>query len=79
MDEQAIRTRIRALMASEALPKDPYAGLTSMEVGHHTLPEERCTVCQEGGPHVSYMYGDGKLLRLHADCDALWREERPLS
>ena len=77
MNEQTIRMRIRALMASGALPTDPYAGMIRMEAGHRALPDEQCAVCQEGGPHVSYTYRNGKAVRAHVACDALWREERP--
>ena len=78
MDEQTIRTNIRALMASGTLPTDPYARLASVEMGP-ALADEQCAACQEAGPHVSYRFRDGKVLQLHATCDTLWREERPLS
>jgi hypothetical protein len=78
MDEQDIRARLRALMASGALPADPYARLASLGIGP-TLANEQCAACQEAGPHVSYTFRDGKALHLHAACDAWWREERPLS
>ena len=77
MDEQARRTTIRALMASGALPTDPYASVASVEMRHRALPDERCIVCQEAGPHVSYTFREGNVVTLHAACDALWREERP--
>jgi len=76
MDEQALRTKIRELIASGALPTKPYASMTRMEAGHQALPDERCIVCQEAGPHVSFTYRDGKVVCLHAACDALWRERR---
>lgn len=79
MEEQTVRTRIRGLMASGALPANPYAGMAFMEAGHQALPDEQCAVCEEAGPHVSYTYRDGKAVRLHTACDALWREERPES
>ena len=77
MDEQTVRTRIRALMASGELPPHPFAGLSKMEMGHRALLDEPCAICQENGPQVSYTYGDGKSVRLHAACDALWRGELP--
>ncbi len=77
MDEQALRTTIRGLMASGTLPTDPYAGMTRMEAGHQELPGGQCAVCQESGPQVSYTYHDGKAIHLHAACDALWRGECP--
>jgi hypothetical protein len=77
MEEQALRPKIRALMASGALPTNPYAGMTLMVAGHHALPGEQCAVCEEAGPHVSYTYRDRDVLRLHTSCDALWRGECP--
>jgi hypothetical protein len=77
MDEQALRTTIRGLMASGALPTGPYAGMTLMESGHAAIPDEQCTVCQEHGPQVSYTYRDRGVVRLHAACDSLWRTECP--
>ena len=78
MDEQAIRANIRALVASGTLPTDPYARSASVGIGP-ALPNELCVACREAGPHVSYTFRDGKAVHLHAVCDALWREERPLS
>jgi hypothetical protein len=79
MDEQAIRANIRALMASGTLPRDPHTRLASIRIGA-ALASEQCTACQEAGPHVSYTFHDGRAaVHLHAACDALWREERPLS
>jgi hypothetical protein len=79
MEEQTVRTRIRGLMASGALPAHPYAGMARMETGHQGLFDEQCVACEEAGPHVLYTYRDGKALHLHAACDALWREECPPS
>ena len=76
MDEQNLRTRIRALMASGALPTDTHASVASIEMQYRALPDERCVVCQEVAPHILYTFREGKLVRLHTACDALWREER---
>src|SRR5438876_7795578 len=73
MNESDTRTRIRVLMAFGELPPHPYEGLTNMERGHRALLDEPCAICQENGPQVSYSYKDGKSVRLHAACDALWR------
>ena len=77
MNESDIRDRIRSLMASGELPPHPFAGLANMERGHQAVLDEPCAICQENGPQVSYTYGDGKSVRLHAACDALWRDELP--
>ena len=77
MNESDTRTRIRALMAFGELPPHPYEDLTNMERGHRALLDEPCAICQENGPQVSYTYRDGKSVRLHTACDALWRDELP--
>jgi hypothetical protein len=33
-------------------------------------------ICGEADPMIAYTYADGKVIRLHAACDALWRQER---
>jgi len=65
-------------MASRTFPIDPNARAMRIEVGHPALPDERCALCREAGPHVSYTFRDGKVVRLHSVCDALWRDERPV-
>jgi hypothetical protein len=79
MDEQNLRTRIRALIASGALPTDMHGSVASIEMQYRALPDERSVVCQETGPHILYTFREGKLVRLHTACDALWCEERPSS
>jgi len=84
MMEPELRAKTRALMASGALPpmlpafekiepgQDP--SVTKIEVA--TQAQEHCLVCHELGPQVSYTYQAGKVVRLHAACDALWQQER---
>jgi hypothetical protein len=66
-------------MASGALPTDMHGSVASIEMQYRALPDERCVVCQETGPHILYTFREGKLVRLHTACDALWCEERPSS
>jgi hypothetical protein len=47
------------------------------DIKHYLM--NNVTVCRKAGPHVSYMFRDGNVIRLHAACDDLWREERPAS
>jgi hypothetical protein len=39
-----------------------------------------CSICGEEGPQTSYLYPSGRpsgqVIRVHAACDALWKEER---
>jgi hypothetical protein len=84
MDHIELRIRIRLLMNSGGLPPGPplpdkilpgqAARLTRMVIGPlatHGL----CLICDEPEPNVTYTYADGKVIRLHATCDALRQEE----
>jgi hypothetical protein len=33
-----------------------------------------CILCLERGPDVSYVYRDGREIRIHAACHTLWRQ-----
>jgi hypothetical protein len=35
-----------------------------------------CTICGEPGPQVQYFYIAGRVVSVHAACDALWKLER---
>jgi hypothetical protein len=35
-----------------------------------------CLACGEPDPMVTYSYVDGRVVRLHAACDAVWLQER---
>jgi len=43
-------------------------------IGRPTL--ELCLICGEPDPLVAYLYTDNRIARLHAACDALWKQER---
>ena len=83
MDQVELRVRIRLLMASGELPSGPpltdkirpahVARLTSIITGEGWRGS--CLICDEPGPDVSYAYADWKIIRLHAACDALWRQQ----
>ena len=83
MDRIELLVRIRLLLASGELPPGPplpdkilpgqVARRTRMFIGPAT--RGLCLICDEPKPNVSYTYADGKVIRLHAACDALWQEE----
>ncbi len=84
MTDADLRTKIRELMASGALPRAlplpervvPGQALRVTQIVIGTQPHERCLVCKALSPHVSYTYPGGKIVRLHAACNAIWRQER---
>ena len=79
-----LRAKIRELMASGTLPSSPpvieRAGRASEgERGRMTVDSPRpepCTICDEAGPTISYFWPGGLMIRVHAACDALWKQER---
>ena len=85
MDNNELRARIRQLMASGDLPPLPplangtlsgpaAARVTRVVIGR-PMPDP-CLICGKADPTIAYRYADGKVIRLHAACDALWRQER---
>ena len=83
VDHHELRARIRHLLASGDLPTiSPLAsGTLSAPAGIRRISIERplpdlCLICGEANPTVAYTYAKGRVLFLHAACDALWRQER---
>lgn len=83
VDHHELRARIRHLIGSGDLPTiSPLAsGTLSAPAGIRRISIERslpdpCLICGEANPTVAYTYGNGRLVVLHAACDALWRQER---
>jgi ribosomal protein S14 len=80
-----LRAKIRELIASGVLPKEPppitreapapmpNKSPTRTRIGSL---HARCTICGEPGPHVRYFYIAGRVVSVHAACDALWKEEQ---
>jgi|SRR5882724_6507678 len=78
-----LRAKIRKLIASGVLPGEP----PSIERPVERLPNRRirtligdrlrepCTICDDEGPQVAYFYIGGRVVRVHAACDALWKLE----
>ena len=83
MDHTELRARIRRLIASGDLPTVPplESGTFSEPAGIRRIIIERslpdpCLICGEANPTVAYTYAKGRVVCLHAACDALWRQER---
>ena len=84
MDEREIRERIRALMVAGELPPALADSSIVSESGRGvaaqvhvgTVDVERCAICGQPGPQLSYYYPGSRILRFHAFCDLLWQEER---
>jgi hypothetical protein len=84
MDEAELRSRIRQLINTGELPPTPPLADTSLPgqtvrvirivIGRST--PYPCLICGEADPMVAYTYTDGKVVRLHAACSALWEQER---
>jgi hypothetical protein len=81
MNHDELRARIRQLIASGDLPTVSSlasgtlaapAGIRGIVIGR-SLP---CLICGEANPTVAHTYANGKVVCLHAACDALWRQER---
>jgi hypothetical protein len=78
MLEPELRAKIRELMASGALPSEPsvvYRGTGDLGAVKNPLPGP-CSVCGERDPQITLFYVGGRVVRLHAACDALWQQER---
>ena len=86
LSEPGLRAKIRELMASGTLPKDPppivrpaptsTPGNRKSRILIGGKLHEPCTICGEPGPQVQYFYIAGHVVRVHAACDALWKDER---
>jgi len=76
-----LRARIRELIAAGELPCAPPVIQSSGAGGwwsasnRLTSPIETCTLCGEPGPIVAYFWTRGRVVSLHAACDALLRQE----
>jgi hypothetical protein len=85
MNEAEVRTRIRELLKSGALPRT-LPPMTMLEPGRPAFGVERiqagrvsgttCTACEEPNPHITYRYPAGRVVHLHTTCNAMWDEER---
>jgi hypothetical protein len=78
MNEDGARSKIRALMTDGTLPADRpvITSISHSQIVAGQQFDDPCLVCEEFGPQISYTYPDGRAIRLHAACDALWQQER---
>ncbi len=84
MREEELRARIRELLRSGELPRALPAAqkvvpgspsrIAQIQVGR--VAGAACLACGEPDPMVTYSYPDGRVVRLHAACDAVWQQER---
>ncbi len=67
----------RELPTAVRLEGGKQVGEARIQVG--VQPAEHCFLCGEAGPHVSYTYPHGRVIRLHERCNVIWHEERARS
>ncbi len=79
MTAAELRAKIRELMASGALPSEPPVvasrGTGDLGAVKNPLPGP-CSVCGERESQLTLFYVGGRVVRLHAACNALWQQER---
>jgi hypothetical protein len=66
-----LRSRIRDLVASGALPSEQPVIHRAGEVSR--LP---CLICDEPETTVAYFWTAGRVVHLHAACDGVWKQVR---
>jgi hypothetical protein len=81
-----LRAKIRELMASGVLPKEPppIVGPASWSTPGNKQAriligwklQGRCTICDEPDPQIQYSCRGGQVVSVHAACDTLWQLER---
>ncbi len=71
-----LRSRIRELIASGDLPSDPPVIHRAGDGAGGARRQDVCSICTEPDPTVSYFWPGGVVVRLHASCDAVWKQER---
>ena len=88
MTDAELRARVRDLIASGILPREP-APIQSpvppappqgpknrrMFLGDSLL-KEPCTICGELAPQILHFYLAGLVVRVHRPCEAMWNQER---
>jgi hypothetical protein len=79
-----LRAKIRELIASGVPPSAPpvierASRASEGDRARMTVDNPRpepCSICDELGTTITYFWPGGVLVRVHATCDALWRQER---
>jgi hypothetical protein len=72
MTNEQLRTRVRALIASDEPPvvQNAGPGFGNFRRG------SPCLICREPDALVGYFWTGGRMAYLHAACDAVWMQER---
>ena len=77
-----LRALVRERLETGELPpqlpdlvNDGPGSLWPKEVLIGTVAGAVCTLCLSRGPHVTYSYRSGCIIRLHAACQGAWRPE----
>jgi hypothetical protein len=82
MTHAELRDRVRKLIAKGEPPSEPPVIQSSGQGGwwptsaRRTSPGETCTICVEPDPTVACFSTGGRVAKLHAACDALWKQEQ---
>jgi hypothetical protein len=84
VSQDDLRAKIRELIASGTLPSDPpLIGRPVDKLSNRKTRSligyplrEPCTICGDEGPQISYFYIAGQVVRVHAACDAVWKQEQ---
>jgi hypothetical protein len=83
LTEAELRTRIRALLETGELPRVLPAAqkvtpaalsrIAQIQVGR--VAGTPCLACGEPDPMVTYSHPEGRMVCLHAACDAIWEAD----
>ena len=76
MTEADLRAKIRELMAAGSLPSEPPVIQRSGRDAGGARRQDTCAICAKPDPTVRYFWTGGVVVRLHAACDALWKQEQ---
>jgi hypothetical protein len=69
-----LRAKIREPIVSGVLPKEPPVIHRVGEAGIRR--QDKCAICAETDPTITYFWTGGVMLCVHAACDALWKQEQ---
>ena len=70
------RSRPRTLLPSEAPSIERRGGEESARFALQDPAREPCAICGEPRTQVALFFTGGLLVRLHAACEAVWKQER---
>jgi hypothetical protein len=83
MSSGDLRAKIRDLMAAGVLPSEPapiQRPVPPTPMGPNfvrgCLLDQPCDICGGLAPEVQHFYVGGIVVRVHAACDELWKQEQ---